>query len=217
MNAPQLVALPQFVQIEPVGECNLACRMCSIQYRTDGRPHGPPAFMPLATFAALLDGFAPAVRDLHLQGLGEPLLHPDFVRMVRHAVARGLRVSTNANLTLLTETRVRALAQSGIDTIHVSRDGASAAVYESIRTGGSFTKGRRNLQRLARACAAAPEPRPKIRIVMVVMRRNLHELADVVRFAGDAGVPGFFVQHLCHDYGEATLPAEYRGPRPTAQ
>jgi MoaA/NifB/PqqE/SkfB family radical SAM enzyme len=187
--------------------------MCSIQYRTDGRPHGPPAFMPFATFAALLDGFAPAVRELHLQGLGEPLLHPDFVRMLRHAVARGLRVSTNTNLTLLTETRVRALARSGIDTIHVSLDGASAAVYESIRTGASFTKVRRNLQRLARACAAAPEPRPKIRIVMVVMRRNLHELADVVRIAGDAGVPGVFVQHLCHDYGEATLPAEYRAMR----
>lgn len=26
-------ALPQFVQIEPVGQCNLRCRMCPIQFR----------------------------------------------------------------------------------------------------------------------------------------------------------------------------------------
>jgi MoaA/NifB/PqqE/SkfB family radical SAM enzyme len=212
MNAPELLALPRFAQIEPVGECNLACRMCPIQYRSDGRPHGPPAFMAFATFAALLDELAPTVRELHLQGLGEPLLHPDFVRMVRHAAARGLKVSTNTNLTLLTEARAQALAQSGIDTIHVSLDGASAPVYESIRAGASFAKVRRNLGRLARACAAC-DPGPKIRLVTVVMRRNLDELADIVRVAFDAGVPGVFVQHLCHDYGEATLPPAYHAMR----
>ena len=35
--------LPRFLQIEPVGQCNLRCRMCPIQFRTDGSPGGPPA------------------------------------------------------------------------------------------------------------------------------------------------------------------------------
>lgn len=213
MNPREPVPLPRMVQIEPVGECNLACRMCAIQYRRDGRPHGPPAFMPFSTFVALLQGFATATRELHLQGLGEPLMHPDFVRMVRHACARGLTVSTNTNLTLLTEARARALACSGIDTIHVSLDGASRAVYESIRVGASFAKVRRNLERLVRACAEVPEPRPKLRLVTVLMRRNLHQLADIVRIACDARVPAVFVQHLCHDYGEATLPDAYLAMR----
>jgi hypothetical protein len=30
--------LPSFVQIEPVGQCNLRCRMCPIQFRSDGAP-----------------------------------------------------------------------------------------------------------------------------------------------------------------------------------
>src|SRR6266566_2160468 len=37
--------LPTFVQIEPVGQCNLRCQMCAIQFRRDGPPYGPLAFM----------------------------------------------------------------------------------------------------------------------------------------------------------------------------
>jgi hypothetical protein len=35
------LALPTYAQIEPVGQCNLRCQMCSIQFRQDGPPHGP--------------------------------------------------------------------------------------------------------------------------------------------------------------------------------
>ena len=60
---------PTFVQIEPVGQCNLRCRMCPIQFRKDGPPYGPPAFMPYETFTALVDQFG-TLGELHLQGLG---------------------------------------------------------------------------------------------------------------------------------------------------
>ena len=36
--------LPKFLQIEPVGQCNLRCQMCPVQFRHDG-PEGRPAFM----------------------------------------------------------------------------------------------------------------------------------------------------------------------------
>jgi len=82
------VPLPKFVQIEPVGQCNLRCAMCSIQYRQAGPPWGPPALMPYESFRTLVDSFAD-VEELHLQGLGDPLMHPDFFRMVEYARARG--------------------------------------------------------------------------------------------------------------------------------
>ena len=46
---------------------------------------------------------------------------------------------------------------------------------------------------------------------MVLMRQNLHELPDLVRFAAEWEMEALFVQHLCHDFGEETLPAHY-GP-----
>ena len=202
------VPLPRFVQIEPVGQCNLRCAMCPIQYRTDAPPGGSPALLPFDDFTRLLAQFDD-IDELHLQGLGEPLMHPDFFRMVRHAADRGLKVSTNSNLTLLTEARAQACVDSGLDTLHISLDGASAAVYESIRHGASFPKLMRNLARIVAARERLQSATPHLRIVMVVMRRNLHELADIVALAFTHGIDSVFVQHLSHDFRESGLPEAY--------
>jgi radical SAM protein with 4Fe4S-binding SPASM domain len=45
------------------------------------------------------------------------------------------------------------------------------------------------------------------------MRQNLHELPDLVRLAQRWSADQFFVQHLSHDFGEPTLPEEYRPMR----
>ena len=42
--------LPTYAQLEPVGQCNLRCQMCAIQFRQDGPPYGPPAFMAFERF-----------------------------------------------------------------------------------------------------------------------------------------------------------------------
>src|SRR5436309_9473202 len=95
---------PTSMQIEPVGQCNLRCQMCPIQFRRDGPPYGPPAFMNFETFTRILEQF-PDLEELQLQGLGEPMMHPRFFDMVSYATRRGIRVGTNTNLTLLNETR----------------------------------------------------------------------------------------------------------------
>src|SRR5438094_6339478 len=92
--------LPRFLQVEPVGQCNLRCRMCPIQFRKDGPPFGPPAFMKFEVFEKLLAQM-PELEELHLQGLGEPMMHPRFFDMVRLAADRGVFVSTNSNMPLL--------------------------------------------------------------------------------------------------------------------
>jgi radical SAM protein with 4Fe4S-binding SPASM domain len=216
VNAPQhqptTVPLPRFVQIEPVGQCNLRCRMCPIALRQDAPPGGAPAFMPLDTFRRLLDGF-PDIEELQLQGLGEPLMHPQFFTFVRLATERGIRVSTNSNLTLLTDARARECVASGLDTLHVSIDGATAETYETIRQRANFTKVLRNLDRLVAWRRMRGSRMPLLRIVTVVMRMNLDELAGIVELARNHGVDTVFVQHLCHDYGESTLPEAYRSMR----
>jgi MoaA/NifB/PqqE/SkfB family radical SAM enzyme len=204
--------LPTYVQLEPVGQCNLRCQMCPIQFRADGPPHGPLAFMAFEAFTQLVDGFA-GLQELHLQGLGEPLMHPRFADMVAYAVARGIRVSTNTNLTLLNERRAALVVASGLDTLHVSIDGATAATYERIRARGHFDKVLRNLGYLRAAKAAQDSATPRLRMVSVLMRQNLHELPDLVRRASEWGFASLFVQRLCHDFGEATLPERYRPMR----
>lgn len=213
-NARQRPAtpLPRFLQIEPVGQCNLRCRMCPIELRPESEDHHPPATIAIDVFRRLLDQF-PTVQTLQLQGLGEPMMHPRFFDMVEIAVARGMTVSTNTNLTLLTERRAERCVTSGLAQIHVSIDGATAATYEHIRVRANFAKVMRNLDRLMAARARLASRTPEVRWVMVVMRRNLPELAAVVRLAAQHGVDQVHVQHLCHDFGESSLPARYAGMR----
>jgi radical SAM protein with 4Fe4S-binding SPASM domain len=203
--------LPRFVQIEPVGQCNLRCEMCAIQFRRDGPPHGPLAFLAFDDFKRLVEGFGD-IDELQLQGLGEPTMHPQFFDMVKWASARGIRVSTNSNLTLWSERRARQCVESGLATLHVSLDAATPALYERIRRGAHFSKVIRNLRRVMAARREFRSPL-HVRVVTVLMRQNLHELPAIVRLASDEGVTDLFVQYLCHDFEEHSLPDGYRPMR----
>ena len=204
--------LPRYVQIEPVGQCNLRCRMCPILFRKDGPPYGPPAFMPFEDFTRLVDQFE-AMAELHLQGLGEPMMHPRFFDMVRYAVQKNVRVTTNSNLTLLNERKAKLCVESGLNTLHVSIDGATRETYEHIRVRARWDRVFANLEALLRARSSAGVEHPQLRMVTVVMRRNLHELPDLVRLASRWCFEEIFVQQLSHDFGESTLPDDYRPMR----
>ncbi|HEX6540149.1 MAG TPA: radical SAM protein [Ktedonobacterales bacterium] len=204
--------LPTYAQLEPVGQCNLRCQMCAIQFREDGPPYGPPAFMAFERFVEMLDAL-PGLQELHLQGLGEPMMHPRFFEMVAYATAKGIRVTTNSNATLLNERRAVRCVTSGLDCLHVSLDGATAATYERIRVRAHFERVTANVERLLTARERLGATTPRLRLVMVLMRQNLDELPDLVRLAQRWQVEGMFVQHLCHDFGESSLPARYRPMR----
>ncbi|HJV86029.1 MAG TPA: radical SAM protein [Noviherbaspirillum sp.] len=200
--------LPHFVQIEPVGQCNLRCRMCPIQFRNEGGPGQPRAYMDFDLFCRLVNQF-PQMTELQLQGLGEPLLHPRFFDMVRYAADRGIEVSTNTNMTVMSETGAEACVRSGLNTLHVSLDGATAATYQEIRVRSRFARVLRNLRRVVHAKQRLRSELPRLCLVAVAMRRNLPELPDLVELAHNEGVGSLFVQHLCHDFGESTLPGQY--------
>lgn len=194
--------LPRFAQIEPVGRCNLACRMCPVHERGD-----EVAQLELARFRALLDQM-PGLQQLHLQGLGEPMLHPQFFEMVALAASRGIEVSANSNLTLLTPARAQACIDSGLAALSVSIDGATAATYEAIRRNASFAKLLRNLGRLVDARDAAGSAL-QVRGVMVLMRANAGELPALVELLHAHRVHELLVQRLSNDLREDTLPARY--------
>jgi radical SAM protein with 4Fe4S-binding SPASM domain len=208
--------LPSYIQIEPVGQCNLRCQMCPIQFRRDGPPYGPLAFMPFEKFTQLVDQFV-GLKELQLQGLGEPMMHPQFFDMVDYTASRGIRVTTNSNLTLLNQARAERCVRSGLEILHVSIDGSTPETYERIRVRSRLEKVVRNLGLLREASLKTGLAGPRLHLVMVIMRQNLHELPDLVRFAHSWNMEEIFVQHLCHDFTEESLPAHYRPMRDFVQ
>ncbi len=97
-----------FLPVVPItSACNLSCPVCYTLNR-----NVDPFFMSLASFASILDQLRevdPALPIINFTG-GEPLMHPEFGRMVEMCHAAGIHrvtVSTNG-LRLLTDERLLA-------------------------------------------------------------------------------------------------------------
>lgn len=198
-----LPPLPRFAQIEPTGLCNLACPMCTVNHRADA-----PRHLTFERFRQWIEQL-PQLQELHLQGLGEPMLNPQFFEMVAWASARGIRVSANTNLTLLTPQRAQRCIDSGLHALSISIDAADAQLYQSVRVRASFDKVLRNLARLAALRDRAAGRGPEVRLVMVLMRRTLDQLPAVLRLAQRFGVHEVQVQRLSSDLEQPDLPERY--------
>lgn len=208
-----LPQLPRELQVEVTGACNLRCRMCLVRYApAAGKREGALSF---EQYLELVDGL-PDLRKLTLQGLGEPLLSPHIVEMVRHAAARGVSVGFNSNGTLLGRRRAEELVAAGLGWLHVSLDGASAATYEDVRHGADFAPRPGQLERvvgnlrgLVEARSQAGSDAPRIQLVFVAMRRNIGELPALVELGADIGVDEVWVQNLSHDFSDTDPAGTY--------
>ncbi|MDP9389074.1 MAG: radical SAM protein [Actinomycetota bacterium] len=192
-------ALPTELQVEVTGACNLRCRMCLVRYRP--ALDRSTASMDFATFRRLFDGL-PGLRKVTLQGLGEPLMAPDLVPMIRYAAAHGCRVGFNTNGTFLTRSRAAELVDAGLDWLHVSVDGATAPTYEGIRGRAAFDRVAANVVSLVEVLRERRAERPTVCIVFVAQRSNIAELPELVRLVGEWGVPELRVQNLSHDFSD---------------
>ncbi len=212
----QLVSppLPRELQVEVTGACNLRCRMCLVSYRPAlGKRSGS---MDLETFTRIVDEL-PELRRVTMQGLGEPLLAPDFFPMLEHLAARGIAMGFNTNGTLLTRERAERLVELGVEWLHVSLDGATAATYEDIRHRSQFELVRRNVAGLVEVMRERGARKPELELVFVAMRRNVHELPDLVRLAAELGVPTVWVQNLSHSFSDTDPAGDYREIRQYAE
>lgn len=106
------------VQIEPVGRRRLAGHASPVLQRAGVRAEAPPALMAFGAFCTLVGALRPPVA-LHLQGEGEPLLHPRFFDMVAFAAGRGLDVSATTRMPGISARRAEECVQSGLARLHV--------------------------------------------------------------------------------------------------
>ena len=170
------VPLPRSAQIEPVG------------------PAKVPALLSFDAFSALLAEH-PGLKELHLQGAGEPLAHPRFFDMVALAAARGIAVSTTTSLLTISDARIAACVGSGLRRIDVAPGAQHPSDCDYLRPGSKLRRALRNVGRLAAARSASPE----LRLVLMLTRSKFARLPEVVRLAKAHGADAIAFQHLWHD------------------
>lgn len=177
--------LPLTAQLEPTLRCNLKCTMCV-------REHFNQGDMKLDDFKRIIDQLGCLVK-IHLQGLGEPFLHPHIFEMIDYATSKNIMVSIITNGTLFNDKVVERIAKSNIFEIGVSVDSVEKKSYEAIRVGADFDKAMLGVRKLSYALRGE---KTSLFFAVTIMRSNLHMIPDFVKLAHGVGIKRVVFQRV---------------------
>jgi MoaA/NifB/PqqE/SkfB family radical SAM enzyme len=171
-------------QIEPTSKCQLKCVMCPRTVFSDEWVSGD---MSISVYKKISRYFH-LVDHVHLQGWGEPLLHPELSLMIQIAKAENCRVSLTTNGILLKHNLSEELLKKGLDTIAVSIAGATKETHESMRCGSHFEQVIDNIKTLSDVKAKMGSKTPKLVLSFLITRTNIKELPEAVILAKNLGI-----------------------------
>jgi SynChlorMet cassette radical SAM/SPASM protein ScmF len=160
--------------------CNLKCRHCWLAPKYD-----PTAtrynVLPVTLFEkAILEGKSLGLRGVKLTG-GEPLIHPDIVRILEIIRREELNLSIETNGFVCTPSLAAEIAKSVHACVSVSLDSPHAETHDSIRgVPGSFAKALSAVCNL-KAAGIAPQ------IIMTLMPANRSDVESMIHLAEEAG------------------------------
>jgi SynChlorMet cassette radical SAM/SPASM protein ScmF len=160
--------------------CNLACRHCWLAPKFDPDASRYPT-LPVELFEAAIREAKPlGLSSVKLTG-GEPLMHPQFTRLLEIARREELRLVIETNGLLCTPQIAAEIAKSSQRFVSVSMDGVDAATHEWVRgVEGSFEAARQAVRNLV-AVGIRPQ------IIFSVMRANAHQVDGAVHMAEELG------------------------------
>jgi len=163
------------------GGCNLACQHCWITptYQPYGDTGGHLDFNLFG--CAIEEGIPLGLKSVKLTG-GEPLLHPDFIRIVDLIKEKELGMTIETNGTLMNAQIAAHLREkSTLRHISVSLDGASPATHDSFRgVKGSFEKTTQGIRYLAEV-GIHPQ------VIMSIHSGNVSEIEPLVNLVEGIG------------------------------
>lgn len=128
---------PISATIEPVFGCNLKCTYCGHQLAETrlGRPlRERPFFMVWETFQKIVEQLPGSVEAVNFALMGEPLLHPEIIKMIDYTAGKGFRTTLFTNGTLLKNDTAKWLANTKLDVLNISvePDSETALKYRGI-------------------------------------------------------------------------------------
>jgi len=188
--------VPAHVQLILSDLCNQDCHFCA--YRMEGGftskyfGGNPNRFIPTEKAIEILDDCAAiGVQAIEFTGGGEPTVHKDWIRIIAHAQALGLK-------TALVTNGVRLKADPVLERLtwlRVSVDAGTAETYERIRRSKAWPTVMRSLEMVGRLSG------PLVGMGFVVTRENWSELAAACEIAKSAGIPYVRVSAMFSESG----------------
>ena len=172
-----------WIQVEVTSACNAACTYCP---RTVYRGAWKDTQFPFDAFRNLEPVFR-RTRHVHLQGWGEPFLHPKFFDMVAIAKSAGCRVGTTTNGMLLDRERIPRVVESGMDLVAFSLAG-TAGKNDAIRRGTNLKKVLETIQALSGEKTRMGKSSPEIHVAYMLLPSAMEELEHLPSLLEGLGV-----------------------------
>jgi radical SAM superfamily enzyme YgiQ (UPF0313 family)/wyosine [tRNA(Phe)-imidazoG37] synthetase (radical SAM superfamily) len=191
LSGDKVFAGPDILELDLTNRCNLHCAGCwNHGYEMgEDRWTGEISQRTLPTDIALgaIDQAADAgAKMVQLSGAGEPLLHPDFLKIVRRIKSRGLKCTVITNGALLKEKHIKEFVKIGLDNLTVSAWAGTPEMYAAVhpKTKGKTLIGIRDtLIRLHELKREKGRNRPHVKIYNVINRLNAGGIDDMITFA----------------------------------
>ncbi|ACB39292.1 radical SAM protein [Pyrobaculum neutrophilum] len=180
---------PRIYQVEVSTACNANCVYCPVSYFRQ-RGLWPVKLMDFDLYKRFLAEVEEA-EYIHLQGWGEPLLHPRLIEMAASA-KKIANVGITTNGTLLREEVARTLVEIPIDLVAVTFAGARAETHNRYRVGNDFNVVFKNVEYLLRI----RHEKPEAVAVYMLLGDNYRELPEFVKMAARLGVDRVKVSNL---------------------
>jgi MoaA/NifB/PqqE/SkfB family radical SAM enzyme len=189
-----LLSRPYGLEVDPINNCNLACPGCvhSSHVKELELFQWSSGMLSRERYEALLRRYGPCAIQMTLCNYGEPLLNPltpEFIRLAKNYL---LFTTLSTNMTAK-RFDADAYANSGLDYMTVSLDGATQGVYEKFRKKGDLGLALRNIQALVEAKRKAGKRRPLISWQFLAFEHNAHEIDDAMRMGREMGIDQFVV------------------------
>lgn len=165
---------PLSINVEITRRCNLACTFCwhkdlEQELKID---------MSMDMFKKVIDESRkfglPAV---NLNGLGEPMLHPEIIEMIKYCKRSGvLEVMFHTNGTVMNKQLAKELIKSGLDIIIFSLDSPEKKTYEEMRIKANFDAVQKNVECFINTKKELGEIKPFVRATMVLTEKTVKQV-----------------------------------------
>jgi len=176
--------MPTSLSIEPTTSCTLSCPECPSGLKQFTRPQG---MMDLKDFKNIIHQLKGSLVYLLLYFQGEPLLNPDFFRMIDHAHRQRIYTATSTNAQQLDDEYAHRIVESGLNRLIISMDGTDQEAYEKYRRGGELEKVGRGVRNVVGWKKKLSSSKPYIIIQFLVMKHNEHQIPEMKKLSRELG------------------------------
>jgi len=214
---------PLQVILDVTARCNLKCIMC--YFAGTDRLHFPPrelpspedGNMPVATFEKIAGELFPRAWRVALGCAAEPMIHPQFQRILEIAGGYGVPdLWFPTNLLALSEASIETMIRAKVRTVAASIDGLTKDTYEKIRVPARWEQLLSRLALLEDVKRRRGVETPRLRIIFTWMRSNRQELTALPAFAQKHGAVELDVRYVAPTVGVDVGPELLRDEDPRA-